>query len=182
MKTCIRTIVLALTFMGVCVVHAQSNSVPWSALDGGFAGASTGNTRLTSVVGQMFAGSASIASGGVRSGFLVYPFRSPLSSGIQASGEKDLPTTYDLSQNYPNPFNPLTIIKYTIAGAGGQDPGASNTRLVVYDLLGREVATLVNERKAAGKYEVSFDASGLASGVYVYRLTAGSFVQSRKMI
>src|SRR5512140_2910715 len=169
MKTCIRTIVLALTFMGVCVVHAQSNSVPWSALDGGFAGASTGNTRLTSVVGQMFAGSASIASGGVKSGFLVYPFRSPLSTGIQASGEKDLPTTYDLSQNYPNPFNPATGIRYQV-------PGVSDVRLVVYDILGREVATVVNERKAAGKDEVSFDASGLASGVYIYRLTAGSFV------
>jgi hypothetical protein len=55
-------------------------------------------------------------------------------------------------------------------------------KLVVFDLLGREVAVLVNERKAPGSYEATFDANGLASGVYVYRLTAGSFVQSRKMV
>jgi len=82
---------------------------------------------------------------------------------------------YVLGQNYPNPFNPRT-------GVGFQVPGVSDVRLSVYDLLGREVAVLVNERKASGSYEVSFDGSGLASGVYVYRLTAGNFAQSRKMI
>jgi formylglycine-generating enzyme required for sulfatase activity len=87
-----------------------------------------------------------------------------------------------LEQNYPNPFNPLTIIKYTIAEAGGQGSGVSNTRLVVYDVLGREVEVLVNEKKQPGTYEAQFDASGLASGVYIYRLTAGSFVQSRRMV
>jgi hypothetical protein len=61
-------------------------------------------------------------------------------------------------------------------------PGVSDVKIVVYDILGREVATLVNERKAGGSYEVSFDGSGLASGVYLYRLTAGPFVQSRKML
>ena len=88
---------------------------------------------------------------------------------------------FALSQNYPNPFNPLTIIKYTIAGARDQGPGTGNTSLVVYDLLGRQVAMLVNDVKAPGSYEVSFDGSGLASGVYIYRLTAGSFVQTKKM-
>lgn len=87
---------------------------------------------------------------------------------------------FALSQNYPNPFNPFTFIKYTIgvASGGGQ---VACVRLVVYDLLGREVATLVNEPKASGSYEVSFDGSGLASGVYIYRLTAGSFVQTKTM-
>jgi hypothetical protein len=61
-------------------------------------------------------------------------------------------------------------------------PGASDVKLSVFDLLGREVAVLVNEKKAPGSYEVKFDASGLPSGVYLYRLTAGIFVQSRKMI
>ncbi len=98
------------------------------------------------------------------------------------NGKSKVPTSFLLEQNYPNPFNPLTIIKYTIAGARDQGPGVSNTRLVVYDLLGREVKVLVNEQKAPGNYEVSFDGSGLASGVYLYRLTAGSFVQTMKMI
>ncbi len=95
---------------------------------------------------------------------------------------EDLPELFALEQNYPNPFNPLTIVHYTVGGAGGSGLGARNTRLVVYDLLGREVAVLVNEKKEPGSYEVSFDASGLSSGVYIYRLTAGAFMQSRTMI
>ena len=86
-----------------------------------------------------------------------------------------LPETMALLQNYPNPFNPNSDIRYQISEFG-------KVRLAVYDLLGREVALLVNEMKPAGTYEVRFDASGLASGVYLYRLTAGSFVETRKMI
>jgi photosystem II stability/assembly factor-like uncharacterized protein len=89
--------------------------------------------------------------------------------------EASCPVRFSLSQNYPNPFNPKTAIRYQVSGV-------SDVKLVVYDLLGREVAVLVNEKKAAGNYEVSFDGARLASGVYFYRLTAGSFVQSRKMI
>ena len=103
--------------------------------------------------------------------------------------ESDSPTAFSLHQNYPNPFNPTTTIRYDVAGSGGYQSsgqsggqGASHVRLAVYDLLGREVAVLVDERKAPGAYEVQFDAKGMASGVYLYRLTAGSFVQSRRMI
>jgi hypothetical protein len=85
------------------------------------------------------------------------------------------PVEFRLEQNYPNPFNPTTGIRFQVQGAG-------DVKLVVYDILGRDVAALVNEKKAAGSYEVRFDGAGLASGVYFYRLTAGSFVQSRKMI
>jgi hypothetical protein len=93
-----------------------------------------------------------------------------------------------LSQNYPNPFNPKTGIRFSVptqSGRDGQVSGVSDVSLIVYDVLGREVAVLVNERKAAGTYEVLFDGTGLASGVYIYRLTAGqaeSFVASRQMI
>jgi hypothetical protein len=83
--------------------------------------------------------------------------------------------TYSLSQNYPNPFNPSTTIEYQL-------PKSSLVRLTVYDLIVREVAVLVNDRKDAGVYDVRFDASALASGVYFYRLTAGSFAQARKLI
>jgi hypothetical protein len=92
---------------------------------------------------------------------------------------------YALGQNYPNPFNPKTRVRYSVpvqSGRDGQVPGISEVRLVVYDLLGREVATLVNETQQAGKYEVAFDGAGLASGIYVYQITAGSFVQARKML
>jgi hypothetical protein len=93
-----------------------------------------------------------------------------------------VPVSFGLAQNYPNPFNPLTIIKYTVGGNRGQGIGLSRVSLVVYDILGREVAVLVNENKAPGSYEVSFDGSGLASGVYFYRLTVASFVQTRRMM
>lgn len=86
-----------------------------------------------------------------------------------------LPQSFSLSQNFPNPFNPATIVQYEV-------PAAGDIRLSVYDLLGREVLVLVNEKKPAGVYEVRFDAPGLSSGVYLYRLTAGSFVQTRKML
>jgi hypothetical protein len=86
-----------------------------------------------------------------------------------------LPSTPQLLQNYPNPFNPTTAIRYQLSAV-------SDVKLVVYDILGREVAELVNERKAPGSYEVRFDATGLASGIYLYRLTAGSFVRVRKMV
>ncbi len=82
---------------------------------------------------------------------------------------------YTLEQNYPNPFNPVTTIKYQI-------PKAGNVSLKIYDILGNEVVTLVDAQKEVGRYEVSFDASSLASGVYIYRLLAGEFVNVKKMV
>ncbi|MCW8811480.1 MAG: aryl-sulfate sulfotransferase [Ignavibacteriaceae bacterium] len=82
---------------------------------------------------------------------------------------------FKLSQNYPNPFNPSTNIKYHI-------PTAGMVSLKVYDILGREVATLVNEEKPAGSYEVEFSATALSSGIYFYRLTDGNFIQTNKMV
>ena len=86
-----------------------------------------------------------------------------------------IPEHFVLSQNYPNPFNPTTVISYQL-------PVASNVKIAVFDILGREVASLVNEREEAGSHEVRFDGSDLASGVYLYRLEAGSFVQTKKLI
>jgi len=82
---------------------------------------------------------------------------------------------YELSQNYPNPFNPTTKISYTI-------PEASNVTLKVYDALGKEVATLVNEFQGANKYKVDFNANQLSSGVYIYKLEAGNFSITKKML
>jgi hypothetical protein len=114
------------------------------------------------------------------------------------------PESFILHQNYPNPFNPTTTIKYSLpAGevdipvSSGQytvgskkNPSSNHSitqtstmvQLIVYDILGRKVATLVNERQRPGSYTANFDASHLPSGTYIYRLTAGSFTQSRKMI
>jgi hypothetical protein len=87
----------------------------------------------------------------------------------------DIPTKYKLKQNYPNPFNPTTRISFDI-------PRSGLTTLKVYDVLGNEVADLVNESLSAGSYSVSFDGSGLSSGMYIYILRSGEKVFSRKMI
>jgi hypothetical protein len=87
---------------------------------------------------------------------------------------------FELHQNYPNPFNPVTSIKYKVSQTAIGEKGS--VKLIVFDMLGRKVATLVNEMKIPGEYEVSFDASGLSSGIYFYRLQAGSFFETRKMI
>jgi hypothetical protein len=93
-----------------------------------------------------------------------------------AVGREEYPVSgYRLEQNYPNPFNPKTVVSYQLSVV-------SDVRLVVYDLLGREVAVLVKERKAPGKYEATWDGTGFSSGVFLCRLSAGNFVQTRKMV
>jgi hypothetical protein len=91
------------------------------------------------------------------------------------SNTKPNPKSYELIQNYPNPFNPSTTIHYSI-------PKLSFVSLKIYDVLGSEISTLVNEEKQAGTYEVKFDAGGLSSGVYFYQLNAGDFEETKKMI
>ena len=86
-----------------------------------------------------------------------------------------LPNIYALSQNYPNPFNPTTTINYQLQKAG-------TVSLKVYDMLGREVATLVNGNKGPGYYSAIFDASRLSSGTYIYRLNTDSFTEVKKLV
>ncbi|MBK8551625.1 MAG: T9SS type A sorting domain-containing protein [Ignavibacteria bacterium] len=85
-----------------------------------------------------------------------------------------IPEKYELSQNYPNPFNPVTVIRYALTENGF-------TNLKIYDITGREVAKLVNEKQDAGRYEVTFNGSNFASGVYFYELRSGEFVSQKRM-
>jgi hypothetical protein len=87
----------------------------------------------------------------------------------------EVPAVFLLRQNYPNPFNPATNIVFSL-------PRADYVTLKVYNILGQKVATLVNEKKEAGTYQVQFDGTALASGVYFYRITAGEFVETRKLV
>lgn len=89
---------------------------------------------------------------------------------------------FELSQNYPNPFNPTTTIKYSVPLVRPTEFAIQKATLKVYDILGREVATLVNENKQAGTYEVNFDGSNLNSGVYFYSLITGSFSDTKRML
>jgi hypothetical protein len=96
---------------------------------------------------------------------------------------------FTLSQNYPNPFNPTTTIQYTISTSenrpalpAGRTQKSELVSLRVYDLLGREVATLVNRHQNPGNYKVDWNADNYSTGIYFYKLTAGKFTQTRKMI
>lgn len=93
---------------------------------------------------------------------------------VGVEDEDQIPTEYSLSQNYPNPFNPSTAIRFSILTS-------EFVTLKVFDVLGKEVATLVNEEKPAGIYEVNFNASQLTSGVYLYTINAGSFIETKKL-
>ncbi len=103
-------------------------------------------------------------------------------SSPMASEEQTPNSPPTLAQNYPNPFNPSTVIQYTVATENIQESGSANVKLAVYDVLGRQVSMLVNEKQAPGTYAVRFDGSRLASGMYFYRLTIGSAVVTRSMI
>jgi subtilisin-like proprotein convertase family protein len=95
-------------------------------------------------------------------------------TGIQPV-TNNLPNKFNLAQNYPNPFNPITNIRFDI-------PKDVNVKLVIYDILGKEVKSLVNEFTKAGEYKVQFDATNIASGTYFYRLEAGDFVDVKKLV
>jgi hypothetical protein len=93
------------------------------------------------------------------------------------------PKEFKLEQNYPNPFNPTTKIRYTIAPPNlPKGEALERVTLRIYDVIGNEVTTLVNEQKEPGYYEVEWDASRIASGVYIYRLTAGKYISTKKMM
>ena len=154
-------------------LFSQNSRVEWSAFSSGFAVPSSSTTAVKSSVGQALVGSSQLANTLVESGFLANPLlRGPL---VGVPEQELLPTTYGLNQNYPNPFNPTTVIRYQI-------PVSSMVSLKVYNVLGQEVATLVSEEMKPGRYEVAWDATGFASGVYFYRLQAKDFVDTKKLI
>jgi N-acetylneuraminic acid mutarotase len=105
----------------------------------------------------------------------IWEYTPSLSTAVRGEASYELPKHLTLEQNYPNPFNPTTVVRYQL-------PLAGEVTLAVYDLLGREVAVLVNGRMDAGVHEVTFDGSGLSSGVYICRLSAGDIVQSRRLL
>jgi N-acetylneuraminic acid mutarotase len=156
--------------------NTQTNT--WSSLGTGSSngvnsGYDYGAVRALAVVGnEVFVGGDFTLAGGIASTFIAR-WNSGTSRVEQLSSTA--PKTFLLEQNYPNPFNPSTTIRYQL-------PVASEVKLEVYDVLGKKIATLVNERQSAGSYQVVWNASGLSSGTYFYRLQAGTFVETKKMI
>ncbi len=126
---------------------------------------------VSSTLGSLVIGKSQSASHQIQSGFW---FGRTQVTAISPDGPL-LPVRFELFQNYPNPFNPVTTISYAL-------PQASRVRLNIFDIIGRRVAVLVDEDKAAGEYKLQFDASTLPSSVYFYRIAAGSFVQTKRML
>jgi hypothetical protein len=144
------------------VFLSTNNGTSWTAV----------NTGLTTTLVYALVVSDTNLFAGTNCG----AWRRPLSDMLTEvkSGEL-LPRLFALEQNYPNPFNPSTTIRYSL-------PHRSQVLLTVYNTLGQQVATLVQGEQEAGSYEVKFDGSGLASGVYFYRIQAGSYVETRKLV
>ena len=163
----------ALTFVGADlfvgtiggVSLSTNNGMSWVSVDSGFT--------------QYINGMAFAAIGPnifvATDGYGVW--RRPLSElvSVKETHKEILPTSYSIQQNYPNPFNPSTTIKYTL-------PHATHVTLKIYDILGRVVAELVNGTQEAGYKSVQYDASGLVSGIYFYRLQAGAYVETKKLV
>jgi hypothetical protein len=167
-----KLIVCLLTLLPA-LLCAQNSAVRWSCFDMGFARSSAAAWEVRSALGQNFVSGASSGNTKITSGFLADTLlRGPLVS-VPENGV--FPEEFALRQNYPNPFNPTTTIQFTIVNR-------QLTTVKVYDILGREVATLVNEVRDPGLHGVTFDATGLASGAYFYRIVAGDNVAVKKML
>lgn len=130
------------------------------------------NFTLNSTVGEAFVGKSSNAVNQNQIGFW-YVYQQTTITDVE--DEETIPTVFKLEQNYPNPFNPSTIIKFAV-------PERSNVIIKIYNITGEEVHTLVNEEKERGWYEIKFNSNGLASGIYLYRMQAGSYVNIKKMM
>jgi len=173
MKTMNTLLLTVATLLFPVKGFSQSSTVPWSAFDMGFVVSSSPTTTLQSAVGQGLVGTTYGTNSTMYSGFLADTlFRGAVTSVAE---EGRIPEEYALHQNYPNPFNPSTTIEFAL-------PHAGYVMLRVYNVLGEEVATLISGDHAAGMFKAMWDVSGMPSGVYFYRLTAGEYVQTRKMI
>jgi hypothetical protein len=155
------------------VFRSTDNGTSWIAVNEGLPHVSPDDTaHNVGIAGLVVSGTYLFATTDGRG-----IFRRPLSEMMTStqSSSNQLPVAFTLIQNYPNPFNPSTTIKYEL-------PQSAEVTLSVFDILGREVSMLVNERKNAGSYQVKFDGTGLSSGAYFYRLQAGDFTQTKRLM
>jgi len=147
------------------------HDVPQSVLGSGGTDMSSTNYGVRGTVGQANIGTAASDAYDGKIGYWYLPY----TIITKIDDTSSLPKTFSMDQNYPNPFNPTTTIQFAL-------PRESFVKLRVYDVRGKVVAVLVDETRPAGVYEVSFDASSLASGIYFYRIQAQGFVKSRKLV
>ncbi len=167
---CIK-IVLTLYVLMLSNLYAQLN-IPSSVISSGGSFISGSNNQINGTLAQSFIGNISSSNNINLIGF--WYTTEGFITDIQEE-ENIIPSEFFLSQNYPNPFNPATKIKYGVKER-------INIRIAIFNTIGEEVNLLINETKEPGSYEIEFNASSLPSGVYFYRLQAGVYVETRKMI
>jgi hypothetical protein len=184
--------VYSLSSSGGCDIYFarynSSGSIVWATATGGtsddFSSASVTDTSGHFFITGAFSGlnidfdpgvGAALLSSNGASDIFFAKYSKELNPIVSVDDNTNIPNELHLFQNYPNPFNPSTKISYSI-------PEISLVTLKVFDIIGNEIETLVNEEKPIGSYTIGFDATGLSSGIYFYKLTAGSFVETKKMI
>ena len=163
------SVLLLFLFSGILIAQ---NQIPISVINSGGERQSNANYVITGTLGQVSVDLSTTTNFNMQSGFWHLYYQDVV---VNVEDEDILPLTYKLEQNYPNPFNPSTIIKFAV-------PERTRVLIKVYDILGGEITTLVNEELDAGWYEKTFDASALSTGVYIYRIQAGSYVNTKKML
>jgi len=164
--------IIILTILLITTLAFAQYKIPHSVIGSGGAVIANSSHRINGTVGQNIIGSASGSSFSSGTGFWY------LQGRIMTDVEQirtEMPDKYFLNQNYPNPFNPSTTISFSI-------PTSEFVTLKVYDVLGREVATLANENLTAGSYSYNFDANNLTSGVDLYKLQAGKYNEMKKLV
>lgn len=162
---------LVLLFFISSILMAQ-NQISVSVLSNGGQKQTNTNYILEGTAGQLGADLTTSSGYNVLPGFWNTYYQDVI---VNVESDEVVPTVFKLEQNYPNPFNPSTIIKFAI-------PQRSNVVLKIYDILGSELLTLVNEELESGWYEKIFNSSGFASGMYIYRMQAGDYISTRKML
>jgi hypothetical protein len=166
------SLILVLLFFISPILLAQ-NQIPLSVISNGGERQANANYVITGTLGQVGTNITASTNYQIQSGFW-YLFYQDVVVNVEDE-ENIVPITYKLEQNYPNPFNPSTIIKFAV-------PVRNRVLIKIYDLLGAEVLTLINEELDAGWYEKKFDAGSLSTGIYIYRMQAGNYVSTKKML
>lgn len=169
-----RVLTLILLLLLIASITLAQNQIPVSVISSGGEKSSSASFILSSTVGEQFIGKSINAANQHNIGFW-YVYKQSTLTDVGNEEEETIPTVFKLEQNYSNPFNPSTVIKFAV-------PEMSNVLIKIYDLLGGEVITLVNEEMEAGWHRREFNASGYSSGIYIYRMQAGNYISTKKMI